>query len=74
MKNLFYAAFIYLFVGIASGFYYRELTKFNDFPPGEFTQLGLAHSHFLVLGFVILILVLLLEKVFTLSASNKLFT
>lgn len=74
MKNLFYAAFAYLFVGIASGLYYRELVKFNDFPPGEFTQLGLAHAHFLVLGFVILILVLLLEKAFTLSSSKKLFT
>lgn len=73
MRKLFYAAFIYMLVGVASGLFYREFTKLNDFPEGEFTQLGLAHTHLLTLGFMVLLIVLVLEKVFTLSRSPKLF-
>ncbi|WP_061015890.1 DUF2871 domain-containing protein [Microbacterium sp. CCH5-D1] len=48
----------------------KEFTKINDFPEGESTQLGLVHTHLLVLGFVVLLIVLLLEKAFTLSESR----
>ena len=70
MRKLYYAAFGYMLAGVASGLFYREFTKLNDFPEGEFTQLGLAHTHLLTLGFVILLIVLVLEKVFTLSRSR----
>lgn len=70
MRRLFYAAFAYMLVGVASGLFYREFTKINDFPEGEATQLGLVHTHLLVLGFVVLLVVLLLEKAFTLSESR----
>lgn len=70
MRKLFYAAFIYMLVGVASGLFYREFTKVNDFPEGQFTQLGLAHTHLLTLGFIVLLIVLILEKVFTLSQSK----
>ncbi|WAA66007.1 DUF2871 domain-containing protein [Microbacterium oxydans] len=70
MRRLFYAAFAYMIVGVASGLFYREFTKINDFPEGESTQLGLVHTHLLVLGFVVLLIVLLLEKVFALSESR----
>lgn len=73
MKPLFNAALIYMIVGLGSGLYYREFTKLNGFPEGEFTQLGLAHTHLLVLGFSMMLLVLVIERVFALSASNKLF-
>lgn len=73
MRKLYYAAFGYMLAGVASGLFYREFTKLNDFPEGEFTQLGLAHTHLLTLGFVILLIVLVLEKVFALSRSPKLF-
>lgn len=73
LKKLFYAAFAYMLVGVASGLFFREFTKLNDFPEGEFTQLGLAHTHLLTLGFIVLLIVLVLEKVFTLSRS-RLFT
>ena len=73
MKKLFYASFAYMLVGIASGLFYREFTKLNDFPEGQFTQLGLAHTHLLTLGFIVLLIVLALEKVFTISSSKKLF-
>lgn len=70
MRRLFYAAFAYMIVGIASGLFYREFTKINDFPEGGATQLGLVHTHLLVLGFVVLLIVLLLEKAFALSESR----
>lgn len=73
MKKLVNASFIYMLIGVGSGLFYREFTKLNDFPSGEFTQLGLAHTHLLVLGFIVLLIVLVLEKVFALSQSPKLF-
>ncbi len=69
MMKLFYAAFAYMVLGVASGLFYREFTKSQDFPAGEFTQLGLVHTHLLTLGFIVLLIVLALEKLFTLSAS-----
>ena len=70
MRHLFYAAFASMLVGVASGLFYREFTKLNDFPEGAPTQLGLVHTHLLVLGFVVYLVVMLLEKAFTLSASR----
>ncbi len=52
MKKLLNASFIYMLAGVASGLFYREFTKLNDFPEGQFTQLGLAHTHLLTLGFI----------------------
>lgn len=72
MRRLFYASFAYMIIGVLSGLFYREFTKLNDFPEGQFTQLGLAHTHLLTLGFIVLLIVLVLEKVFTLS-RGKLF-
>ena len=73
MRKLYYASFAYMAVGVASGLFYREFTKLNDFPEGQFTQLGLAHTHLLTLGFIVLLIVLAIEKVFTISRSPKLF-
>ena len=73
MKKLLNAAFIYMLAGVASGLFYREFTKRNDFPEGQFTQLGLAHTHLLTLGFIVLLIVLVIEKVFSISRSPKLF-
>lgn len=70
MKKLFCAAFIYMLVGVLSGLFYREFTKANDFPEGQFTQLGLVHTHLLTLGFIVLLIVLVLEKQFGLSRSK----
>lgn len=73
MKKLFYASFAYMVVGVLSGLFYREFTKAKDFPEGQFTQLGLAHTHLLALGFTILLIVLVLEKIFALSRHKALF-
>ncbi|MBC9927812.1 MULTISPECIES: DUF2871 domain-containing protein [unclassified Leucobacter] len=70
MHKLYVAAFTYMAVGVASGLFYREFTKAYDFPSGEFTQLGLVHTHLLTLGFIVLLIVLLLEKQFRISDSK----
>ncbi|WP_040155880.1 DUF2871 domain-containing protein [Mobilicoccus massiliensis] len=73
MKKLLNASFIYMLVGIASGLFYREFVKHYAFPEGQYTQLALAHTHLLTLGFTVLLIVLVIEKVFTISRSPKLF-
>lgn len=69
MKKLFYAAHIYMIVGVISGLYYREITKLNDFT-GD-TQLGVVHTHLLALGMLFFLIVLGLEKLFDLSAGGS---
>lgn len=73
MKKLFNAALVYMVLGVGSGLFYREFTKLNDFPEGQFTQLGLTHTHLLTLGFIVLLIVLVVEKAFRISASPRLF-
>lgn len=73
MKKIFNAAFAYMIIGVLAGLFYREFTKANDFPEGDFTQLGVVHTHLLTLGFIVLLLVLVLDKVFALSGT-KLFS
>ncbi|MFE3454182.1 DUF2871 domain-containing protein [Nonomuraea sp. NPDC059194] len=70
MKKLYYSAFVYMILGVASGLYYRDLTKLNDFT-GE-TQLAVVHTHLLVLGMVFFLALMLFERAFQLS-QNKLF-
>jgi hypothetical protein len=48
--------------------YYRELTKAHDFT-GK-TELAVTHTHLLSLGTLFFLIVLVLEKAFTLSASR----
>lgn len=73
MKKILNAAFLYLILGLGAGVFYREFTKLNDFPAGQFTQLGVAHTHLLTLGFLVLLVVLVIEKVFVISRSRRLF-
>ncbi|MGW4411301.1 DUF2871 domain-containing protein [Nonomuraea sp. NPDC004702] len=72
MRKIYHAAHIYMIVGVITGLYYREITKLNDFT-GD-TQLGVVHTHLLALGMLFFLIVLVLEKVFTLSAGGRLFT
>lgn len=73
MRKLINIAFAYMLVGVASGLFFREFTKMNDFPEGGWTQLSVVHTHLLVLGFIVTLLVLLLEKAFNLSSHRKLY-
>lgn len=70
MNKIFNAAFSYMSVGVASGLFYREFTKASDFPSGQFTQLSLVHTHLLTLGFIVLLIILALEKLFKLSGTK----
>lgn len=73
MRKLVNLSFFYMALGVASGLFYREFTKANDFAEGGWTQLSVVHTHLLVLGFLVPLVVLLLEKAFTLSAHKKLY-
>ena len=66
MRRLLYSFLIYMIIGLFSGFYYRELTKAHHFT-GD-TQLALVHTHTLILGMFMFLLLLPLEKVFKLSS------
>lgn len=67
VKTLVNIAFGYAVAGLASGLYYRELTKAHDFDGP--TQLSIVHTHFLVLGVLFLLIVAIFERLLVLSAS-----
>ncbi|MEU4525943.1 DUF2871 domain-containing protein [Amycolatopsis sp. NPDC024027] len=71
MSKSYYAAHIYMILGVVSGLYYREFTKLNEFD-GR-TQLALIHTHLLSLGMLGFLIVLALDKLFQLSGT-RLFT
>ncbi|MGW7256871.1 DUF2871 domain-containing protein [Streptomyces sp. NPDC054834] len=71
MRKSYYAAHVYMIVGVVSGLFYREFTKAEDFT-GD-TQLALMHTHLLALGMLGFLIVLALDKQFQLSGT-KLFT
>ncbi|TDO67185.1 uncharacterized protein DUF2871 [Kribbella sp. VKM Ac-2571] len=71
MRKIYVAAHVYMILGLVSGLFYREFTKLNDFT-GD-SQLSVVHTHILALGMLFFLIVLALEKLFTLTAG-KLFT
>lgn len=73
MKSLYRSAIVYLVMGLGAGLFYREFTRANEFPEGQFTQLGVAHTHLLALGFMMFLIFLVVEKVFAVSRNKKLF-
>lgn len=73
LHHLLVSAFVYAGLGVASGLFYREFTKLNGFPEGGFTQLGLAHTHLLALGFLPFLILLTLERAFRFSRSRRRF-
>jgi hypothetical protein len=68
MRKIYVAAHVYMILGLVSGLYYRELTKAKDFT-GD-SQLGVVHTHILALGMLFFLIVLVLEKQFTLTAGK----
>ncbi|MFF5792846.1 DUF2871 family protein [Paeniglutamicibacter sp. NPDC012692] len=65
---MFYTAFAFGITGVLSGLYYRELTKSHDFVDRSASQLPLVHTHLLILGFIFLLVIMALEKVFSISS------
>ena len=68
MKKLYYAAVVYVVLGLGFGLFFREYTKAHDFT--GFTQLAVMHTHLLALGMLVMLIVLALEKVFELSKTK----
>ncbi|EUJ18400.1 DUF2871 domain-containing protein [Listeria aquatica] len=69
MKKLLTTSLFYCILGLISGIYYREITKYADFT-GK-TQLSVLHTHLLMLGMFMFLVVLLLEKNFGIMSSKK---
>ena len=69
MMRLLYTAFAFGITGVLSGIYYRELTKAHDFYDRSASQLPLVHTHLLVLGFIFLLLVMALERIFGIATA-----
>ncbi|WP_251446014.1 DUF2871 domain-containing protein [Microbacterium sp. USTB-Y] len=70
LAQLFVATVTWIALGLAAGLFYREFTKAQGFPNGVSGQLALVHTHLLALGALVTLIVLALEKLFTLSASR----
>ena len=68
MRKTYLAALAYLVAGLAAGLFYRELTKAQGFD-GR-TQLAVVHTHLLVLGLVVLLLVLVLQAALRIPPSR----
>lgn len=69
-RKLLCTSLIYAVAGLAGGVFYREFTKFNDFH-GQ-TTLGLVHTHLLLLGMMMFLVLSMMEKEFHLS-EHKLY-
>ena len=59
MKKIYYSAFTYLILALASGVLFREFTKLNTIY--DATALGKVHGHLFSLGFLFFLIVLLIE-------------
>ncbi len=69
MRKLKNAAHVYMVLGLVSGIFYREFTKYMHFT-GK-TPMSLVHGHLLTLGMVGFLLVLALDKQFQLSGMKQ---
>lgn len=71
-KLLFRSSAIWAVLGLLSGVYYRELTRFQGWDHPTFTQLSTVHTHTLVLGCLFMLVMLALERVFRVSQHSPL--
>lgn len=67
-KHFSNAALAYALLAMAGGVFYREFTKLSGFS-GR-TALGTVHTHYLVLGTVLFLLLLLLQKDFSFATAR----
>ncbi len=68
MKRYMNLSLLYTVLGLAVGVFYREFTKFNGFT-GK-TVLAVVHTHYLVLGMLFFLLLLILEKNFAFTSEK----
>ena len=62
MKRLMNASIVYGVLALVDGVFYREFTKLNGFT--SFTTLSIFHTHYLMLGMVFFLLLVVVEKNF----------
>lgn len=62
MKRLMNASIVYGVLALVGGVFYREFTKLNGFT--GFTTLLVVHTHYLMLGMVLFLLLVVVEKNF----------
>ena len=60
MKRYMNSALLYAILAMVGGVFYREFTKFNGFTAK--TTLSVVHTHYFLLGMVLFLLLLVLEK------------
>ena len=68
MKRYMNLALLYAVLAMVGGVFYREFTKFNGFTAK--TTLGVVHTHYFLLGMVLFLLLLLLEKSFSFTGAK----
>lgn len=68
MKHYINTALLYALFAMAGGVFYREFTKFHGFT--EKTALSVVHTHYFLLGMVLFLLLLLLEKNFSFTSRT----
>ncbi|GEN56373.1 membrane protein [Halolactibacillus alkaliphilus] len=69
MKHYLNSAIVYTILGLTSGVFYREFTKFSGY--SESTRLSLIHGHYISLGLFFFLFLLILEKQFAWSRFPK---
>ena len=60
MKRYINTALLYAILAMAGGVFYREFTRLNGFTAK--TTLSVVHTHYFLLGMVVFLLLLVLEK------------
>ncbi|MCG2800817.1 MAG: DUF2871 domain-containing protein, partial [Cellulomonas sp.] len=68
MTRLYRATIAYAVLGLLAGLAIRGFTQARDFTGA--TQLSVVHTHLLVLGFLLMLIVLLLDAVLSISGSR----
>lgn len=68
MKRYINAALLYAVFAMAGGVFYRELTKLNGYTAK--TTLAVVHTHYFLLGMMLFLLLLLLEKSFAFTNAK----
>ena len=68
MKRYMNNALLYSVLAMVGGVFYREFTKFNGFTAK--TTLSVVHTHYFLLGMVVFLLLLLLEKNFSFTGPK----
>lgn len=68
MKRYANTALIYAILAMVGGVFYREFTKFNAFT--GVTTLSVVHTHYFLLGMVVFLLLVVLEKALSFTVAK----